>query len=98
MIVRIPEVLFDVEVLEVDRTVNQTYGLTYPKQVAAALVPPGFHGVYYRGYRAAVYLSATYQLGTGQLPVQAPDECAVGFLQAGHRRQDPGRAEDTGSQ
>jgi general secretion pathway protein D len=35
------EVLFDVEVLEVDRTVNQTYGLTYPKSVAAALVPPG---------------------------------------------------------
>lgn len=39
------EVLFDVEILEVDRTTNQTYGLTYPKQVAAALVPPGFSGV-----------------------------------------------------
>lgn len=38
------EVLFDVEVLEVDRTVNQTYGLTYPKSVAAAVVPPGFTG------------------------------------------------------
>jgi general secretion pathway protein D len=38
------EVLFDVEVLEVNRTVDQTYGLTYPKQVAAALVPPGFTG------------------------------------------------------
>jgi general secretion pathway protein D len=35
------EVLFDVEVLEVDRTVSQTYGLTYPKSVAGALVPPG---------------------------------------------------------
>ena len=35
------EVLFDVEVLEVDRTTNQTYGLTYPKSVAAAIVPPG---------------------------------------------------------
>lgn len=33
------EVLFDVEVLEVDRTVDQTYGLTYPKQVAGAMVP-----------------------------------------------------------
>ena len=39
------EVLFDVEVLEVDRTVDQTYGLTYPKQVAAAIVPPGFAGL-----------------------------------------------------
>lgn len=38
------EVLFDVEVLEVDRTVDQTYGLSYPKQIAAALVPPGFTG------------------------------------------------------
>jgi len=36
------EVLFDVEVLEVDRTVDQTYGLTYPKQIAAAMVPPGW--------------------------------------------------------
>ena len=39
------EVLFDVEVLEVDRTTSQTYGLTYPKQVAGAIVPPGFTGL-----------------------------------------------------
>ncbi len=39
------EVLFDVEVLEVDRTVDQTYGLTYPKQIAAAMVPPGTTGL-----------------------------------------------------
>ncbi len=39
------EVLFDVEVLEVDRTVDQTYGLTYPKQIAAAMVPPGSTGL-----------------------------------------------------
>jgi general secretion pathway protein D len=39
------EVLFDVEVLEVDRTVDQTYGLTYPKQVAGAVVPPGPAGL-----------------------------------------------------
>ena len=38
------EVLFDVEVLEVDRTIDQTYGLSYPKQIAAAMVPPGFPG------------------------------------------------------
>jgi general secretion pathway protein D len=38
------EVLFDVEILEVDRTVDQTYGLTYPKQIAGAVVPPGFSG------------------------------------------------------
>ena len=33
------EVLFDVEVLEVNRTANQNYGLTYPKQVAGAMAP-----------------------------------------------------------
>ncbi len=38
------EVLFDVEVLEVNRTVDQTYGLSYPKQIGASLVPPGFTG------------------------------------------------------
>lgn len=36
------EVLFDVEVLEVNRTVDQQYGLNYPKQIAAGMVPPGF--------------------------------------------------------
>ena len=45
MIARIPRCLFDVEVLEVDRTVDQTYGLTYPKQIAGAIVPPGFVGI-----------------------------------------------------
>jgi general secretion pathway protein D len=39
-----PEVLFDLEVLEVNRTKNQTYGLSYPKQAGAGLIAPGFTG------------------------------------------------------
>ncbi len=39
-----PEVLFDLEVLEVNRTKNQTYGLNYPKQAGAGLVVAGFAG------------------------------------------------------
>ncbi len=39
-----PEVLFDVEVLEVNRTKNQTYGLNYGKQAGVGLIPPGFTG------------------------------------------------------
>lgn len=39
-----PEVLFDLEVLEVNRTKNQTYGLNYPKQAGVGLIPPGFTG------------------------------------------------------
>src|SRR5881628_1248299 len=38
------EVLFDVEVLEVDLTKNQTYGVNVPKQAGLGLVPPGFTG------------------------------------------------------
>ena len=39
-----PEVLFDLEVLEVNRTKNQTYGLDYPKQAGAGLVASAFTG------------------------------------------------------
>ena len=39
-----PEVLFDLEVLEVNRTKNQTYGLNYPKQAGVGLIPPGVTG------------------------------------------------------
>ena len=38
------EVLFDLEVLEVNRTKNQTYGLNYPKQAGAGLIVSGFTG------------------------------------------------------
>ena len=39
-----PEVLFDLEVLEVNRTKSQTYGLNYPKQAGAGLIASGFTG------------------------------------------------------
>jgi general secretion pathway protein D len=39
-----PEVLFDLEVLEVNRTKNQTYGLNYPKQAGVGLIASGFTG------------------------------------------------------
>ncbi len=38
------EVVFDVEVLEVNRTKAERYGLNFPKQAAAGIVPPGFTG------------------------------------------------------
>ena len=39
-----PEVLFDLEVLEVNRTKSQAYGLNYPKQAGAGLIASGFTG------------------------------------------------------
>lgn len=40
-----PEVIFDVEVLEVNRTKAEKYGLTFPKQAGMAIVPPGYTGM-----------------------------------------------------
>jgi general secretion pathway protein D len=51
-----PEVLFDLEVLEVNRTKNQTYGLNYPKQAGAGLIASGFTGTL-----AADAVQRTYQ-------------------------------------
>ena len=39
-----PEVLFELEVLEVNRTKDQKYGLSYPKQAGAGMVAAGFGG------------------------------------------------------
>jgi general secretion pathway protein D len=39
-----PEVLFELEVLEVNRTKEQKFGLSYPKQAGAGLVAAGFGG------------------------------------------------------
>ena len=63
------EVLFDVEILEVDRTTNQTYGLTYPKSVAAAIVPPGFTGTIAGELAQHVHVSSAHQPWSGQLPL-----------------------------
>jgi general secretion pathway protein D len=35
------EVLFEIEVLEVDKTKSDKFGVNFPKQIGAALVPPG---------------------------------------------------------
>jgi len=74
------EVLFDVEVLEVNRTVNQTYGLTYPKSVAAAMVPPGFTGLINGDIGQQFTLSHLTSLGQGNYLFKLPTNVQLDFF------------------
>ena len=74
------EVLFDVEVLEVDRTVDQTYGLTYPKQVAAALVPPGFAGTIAGDVAPQFTLQQLTSLGKSNYLFKLPTNVQLDFF------------------
>ena len=74
------EVLFDVEVLEVDRTVDQTYGLTYPKQIAAAMVPPGFAGTIAGDIAQQFSLEQLTNLGKGNYLFKLPTNVQLDFF------------------
>jgi len=74
------EVLFDVEILEVNRTVNQTYGLTYPKSVAAAMVPPGFTGLINGDIGQQFTLSQLTSLGQGNYLFKLPTNVQLDFF------------------
>jgi len=74
------EVLFDVEVLEVDRTVDQTYGLSYPKQIAAAMVPPGFTGTIAGDIAPQFTLEQLTSLGKGNYLFKLPTNIQLDFF------------------
>ena len=74
------EVLFDVEVLEVDRTVDQTYGLTYPKQVAAAMVPAGFAGTIAGDVAQQFTMQQLSSLGKGNYLFKLPTNVQLDFF------------------
>ncbi|HKR79595.1 MAG TPA: secretin N-terminal domain-containing protein [Nitrospira sp.] len=74
------EVLFEVEVLEVDRTVDQTYGLTYPKQVAAAMVPPGFAGTIAGDIAQQFSMQQLTGLGAGNYLLKLPTNVQLDFF------------------
>lgn len=74
-----PEVLFDLEVLEVNRTKNQTYGLNYPKQAGAGLIASGFTGTL-----AAEAVQMTYRqltdLGSSNYLFKLPTTVLLDFF------------------
>jgi len=74
------EVLFDVEVLEVDRTVDQTYGLSYPKQIAAAIVPPGFTGTIAGDVAPQFNLQQLTSLGQSSYLFKLPTNVQLDFF------------------
>lgn len=74
------EVLFEVEVLEVDRTINQQYGLTYPKQVAGAIVPPGFAGAIAGDIAQQFTWSQLSNLGSDSYILKLPTNVQLDFF------------------
>lgn len=74
------EVLFDVEVLEVDRTVDQTYGLSYPKQIAGAMVPPGFTGLIAGDVAPQFTLQQLTSLGQSNYLLKLPTNVQLDFF------------------
>ena len=74
-----PEVVFDLEVLEVDRTKKQNLGLNYPKQASAGLVASAFSGTL--GIDAALM---TYRqladLGSSNYLFKLPTTVSLDFL------------------
>lgn len=74
------EVLFDVEVLEVDRTVDQTYGLSYPKQIAGAMVPPGFAGTIAGDVAPQFTFEQLTSLGKGNYLLKLPTNVQLDFF------------------
>ena len=83
------EVLFDVEVLEVDRTVDQTTASRtrnkWPRPWCRRLC-----GSHRRRRGSAIYPPTIVEPRKRQLSVQASDQCGVRFLQADHRCEDLG--------
>ena len=75
------EVLFDVEVLEVNRTIDQTYGLTYPKQVAGAMAPLPPPASLIAGTLAQQFsVSQLSSLGTGNYLFKLPTNVQLDFF------------------
>jgi len=79
-----PEVLLDVEVLEVDRAKSLKYGVNFAKVAAGAAVPPGFNGTV--STTSPSTSQFTFQqltsLGTGSYLFTIPGSVLVDFFRS----------------
>jgi general secretion pathway protein D len=77
-----PEVLLDVEILEVDRNKSLKYGVNFAKAASAAVVPPGFNGSI--STTSPTTSQFTFQqltsLGTGSYLFTIPGSILVDFF------------------
>lgn len=76
------EVVFDLEVLEVDRTKNLNYGLTYPKQAGVGIVPPGFTGTLAGDLAQQFTYRQLTGLGKDNFLFQLPTNVVIDFLKS----------------
>ena len=77
-----PEVLLDVEILEVDRAKSLKYGINFAKVAGAAVVPPGFNGTV--SSTSPLISQFTFEqltnLGTGSYLFTIPGSVLVDFF------------------
>ncbi len=77
-----PEVLLDVEILEVDRNKSLKYGVNFAKVAGAAVVPPGFNGTV--STTSPITSQFTFQqltsLGSGSYLFTIPGSVLVDFF------------------
>lgn len=76
---RQPEVVLDVEVLEVNRTKSLKYGLNLAKSAAAGIVPPGFQGELTTAPTQFTFQQLT-SIGTGSYLFTIPATLLVDFF------------------
>ncbi len=76
---RQPEVVLDVEVLEVNRTKSLTYGLNVAKSASAGIRPPGFQGELSSGPTQFTFQELT-SIGTGSYLFTIPATLLVDFF------------------
>lgn len=74
------EVIFEVEVLEVDKTKSEKYGINFPKQLGAAIVPPGTTAFPPAGSLSQFSFTQLTDLGTGSYLFVLPTTLLLDLL------------------
>ncbi len=76
------EVLLEVEVLEVTRTQQETYGLDFTKQAGVGLVPPGFSGTITQSLLQQFTLSQLGNIGKNNVVLTLSTTLIIDFLKS----------------
>ena len=76
------EVMFEIEVLEVDKTKQDKFGVNFPKQLGAAVVPPGTTIFPAAGTPSTFTFSQLTSIGLGSYLFVIPAEILLDFLKS----------------
>ncbi len=76
------EILFEIEVLEVDKTKSDRFGVNFPKQLGAAIAPPGTTTFAAPGAATQFTLSQLGSLGSGSYLFLLPASLILDFFKS----------------